>query len=170
VQVRLGRSIRVVGLAGSLLVVLAAGAAADVTFNGDGSGFVGKGDAQAALGWSNAQFQANAALVDFRHENTTTRFHVIGCMDDATGQVVSSTEFTSTNGTITDYGTTPRSSKGKITGFGLQPGAVRTIGQFDLVANCSEGRTPFDNVTATTQTDALEVTGGAGWVVVVSYI
>jgi len=50
-------------------LTIGGGAGATVTVNNDGSGFVGKGDVQAAFGWNNAQFQRNAAAVTFSLAN-----------------------------------------------------------------------------------------------------
>lgn len=44
---------------------MVATATASVTLNSDGSGFVGKGDVQAAFGWTNAKLQQNAGGVTF---------------------------------------------------------------------------------------------------------
>lgn len=39
---------------------------ADWWINGDGTGFVGKGDVQSVYGWNDADMQANAGSVTFR--------------------------------------------------------------------------------------------------------
>lgn len=54
-------------VAGSLAVASPASAA--VTYDREsGTGFVGKGDVQQALGWNNRQLQANASRIDFNVE------------------------------------------------------------------------------------------------------
>jgi hypothetical protein len=50
-------------------LTIGGGAGATVTVNSDGTGFIGKGDVQAAFGWNNAQFQRNAAAVTFTLAN-----------------------------------------------------------------------------------------------------
>lgn len=49
-------------------VAVAAAAYATVTFNPDGTGFVGKGDVQLALGWNNAVLQQNALALKFSYQ------------------------------------------------------------------------------------------------------
>jgi hypothetical protein len=44
-------------------------AAATVTWDAHGTGFVGKGDVQSAFGWNNAQFRANSAGITFTYAN-----------------------------------------------------------------------------------------------------
>lgn len=44
-------------------------AAATVSWDARGTGFVGKGDVQSAFGWNNAQFQANASGITFTYAN-----------------------------------------------------------------------------------------------------
>jgi hypothetical protein len=56
-----------VGVVAALTV--AGSAAATVTFNRYGTGFVGKGDVQTAFGWNNAQFQRNASGITFTYAN-----------------------------------------------------------------------------------------------------
>lgn len=48
------------------LAFAAAPASAEIVLNGDGTGFVGKGDVQSAFGWNDHAFQANAENLTFR--------------------------------------------------------------------------------------------------------
>ncbi|WP_203337313.1 hypothetical protein [Nocardioides limicola] len=69
-----------------LMLSSAGQALAAVTFNADdGTGFVGKGDVQLALGWSNAQLQANAAAVGFSYDSSET-YEVTCYWETTTGQ------------------------------------------------------------------------------------
>jgi hypothetical protein len=57
----------------AVVIGLAGTASATVTFDpSTGTGFVGKGDVQLALGWNNPQLQANAAGVTFSYNATDT--------------------------------------------------------------------------------------------------
>ena len=63
--------LRVIAAAAALAVSTAA--LATVTFNpSTGTGFVGKGDVQLALGWNNAALQSNAGAVTFTYETQAT--------------------------------------------------------------------------------------------------
>jgi hypothetical protein len=74
----------VIGMIAGLTVV--GTAAATVTFNTDGTGFVGKGDVQTALGWKNAQFQRNASDITFTYANDL--IEVQRCWRYQTGEAV----------------------------------------------------------------------------------
>jgi hypothetical protein len=52
---------------------------ASVAVDGNGNGFVGKGDVQAALGWNNAAFDANSSKVVFSVKLTQVSRMVFSC-------------------------------------------------------------------------------------------
>lgn len=62
-----GTWVLLIGVVAALAVV--GTAAATVTFNRLGTGFVGKGDVQTAFGWNAAEFQRNASGVTFTYAN-----------------------------------------------------------------------------------------------------
>jgi len=55
----------VVAVSGALTLALAGPASASVTVSSSGTGFVGKGDVQTAMGWNNAQLQKSAEALTF---------------------------------------------------------------------------------------------------------
>src|SRR4051794_6653668 len=62
-------------VAATTLIALgvASSASAGATLNTDGTGFIGKGDVQTALGYNNAQMQANAGNLKFTTSQDATQ-------------------------------------------------------------------------------------------------
>jgi hypothetical protein len=98
-------------------------ATATVTFDaGTGTGFVGKGDVQLALGWNNKQLQDNASGVSFTYEAVTAQETSWVCVNENNGheQQRTRTETTTVSGVASSV--TRDNSKGKdgpVTGFRL---------------------------------------------------
>ena len=103
-------------VAGSLAVASPASAA--VAYDREsGTGFVGKGDVQQALGWNNRQLQANAHRIDFTVETNHVARWTWTCTEDGgTGsQGAEALRLHTRAGFLT---TTPRVHK-QVTGFEL---------------------------------------------------
>ena len=102
------------------IAVFATAAFAEVIFNADGTGFVGKGDVQLALTMNNKQLQEaeKARAIAFTSESVTTQETTWTCDRDAGPQTNerSSTATTTTKGLVSH---TERDNKKQITGFRL---------------------------------------------------
>jgi hypothetical protein len=100
-------------------VVVSGIASAAVTFDAEtGTGFVGKGDVQLALGLNNKQLQDQAELLDFTYESVAVSEATWTCDRDAGPQ----TQERSTITTTTTQGVvdTVARERNQITGFILQ--------------------------------------------------
>lgn len=111
------------GLAAGALAmgIMASSAFAAVTFDPvDGTGFVGKGDVQTALGWNNAELQKNAENLKFTYETQTVyEVTVTWTTGDGTkGEKTHTVEHKRTYSVndIVDYGAR---IKNQVTGFNL---------------------------------------------------
>jgi hypothetical protein len=73
------RIIMIAALAAIAILATAAVATATVAVDANGTGFVGKGDVQTALGWNNAAFDANAGSVEFTQKTVTSAHYALVC-------------------------------------------------------------------------------------------
>jgi len=85
----LGRKTFIALLAVATALVVVGTAAAHITFNADGTGFVGKVEVRKAFGWTNRQFQANAADLTFTY-GASVGIATISCAHWENGVVVDS--------------------------------------------------------------------------------
>ncbi|CAN5765685.1 hypothetical protein BH23CHL7_BH23CHL7_05020 [soil metagenome] len=111
--------LRGVVLSVAALSLVATGAMAAVTFDpADGTGFVGKGDVQLALGYNNKQLQNNANDLQFAVESQTETEASWTCDRDAGPQTNerNNTITTTTQGLLEHV---ERDNKKQITGFRL---------------------------------------------------
>ena len=113
---------RTLGLAACLVGAIAVFAA--VTFDpSTGKGFVGKGDVQIALGWNNAQLQANASSVVFTYVAQdvyqVTEVYATGNPDQPKSLNVHDITVTKVFGVQSKVDADPRQTKGQkqFTGF-----------------------------------------------------
>jgi hypothetical protein len=60
-------------------LAIPAAAIASVSVDASGTGFVGKGDVQNALGWNNATFDRNALSVGFTQKSVTSAHYALRC-------------------------------------------------------------------------------------------
>lgn len=98
-------------------------ASAVVTFDpASGTGFVGKGDVQTAVGWNNKQLQDGAASLVFAYSAVTEQETSWDCYNENNGQTQERERTTTTTVSGVAYATARENSKGKdgpITGFNL---------------------------------------------------
>jgi hypothetical protein len=110
-------------IAAAASLAAAAPASAAVTFDpSTGSGFVGKGDVQVALGWNNKQLQDNAAGVSFTYETTTVQETSWTCVNQNNGHVQERSRTTTATVSGVASSVARENSKGKdgaVTGFDL---------------------------------------------------
>lgn len=99
-------------------------ASAAVSFDASaGTGFVGKGDVQLALGWNNKQLNDGAGGVGFTVASVAET--TWSCVNEKNEQVQVRTRTTTTQGMITH---TARDNKRQITGFNITGyGAVQSV-------------------------------------------
>jgi hypothetical protein len=125
-------------------------ALAAVTFDpATGTGFVGKGDVQLALGYNNKQLQDNAGSVQFRASTEQVSTSTWTCDRDAGPQTQerANTTTTTTQGIVSKIDRV----KNQITGFNLTgySGAPTTETEHEgpAVGSCPTGWTAIDLVT-----------------------
>ena len=146
------RIIKVAAVAATSLIALGAGSAAhaSVTVNADGTGFVGKGDVQNALGGLNNS-QIQALKVDFTQKSTTEQSFDWTCVKSTvTGNgTVKETRQERANVTTTDVTAVVSSVarvKNQITGYNLTGfGATTTSSAVDGPApqSCPDAASGF---------------------------
>jgi hypothetical protein len=130
--------------------------------DGDGFGFVGKGDVQTAKGWKNQQLQAGAEGVVFSYGTLTTRSQE--CRDNINpdnGQPIWTYEDSysvRSVGKQVDYDTR-NNKKGAVTGFFLIGFDGPAITTGSLQPNCPAGYTPYGPVEITREISQLMVDG-----------
>src|SRR5215211_401993 len=101
-------------LALAAMLVASTAAVAAVTFDpATGTGFVGKGDVQLALGYNNKQLQDNAASLVFTATSVSEQTWV--CDRDAGPQTQERTRTTTTQGVVSNIAR----ERNQITGFNL---------------------------------------------------
>ena len=163
-----------IALALAAMLVASTAAMAAVTFNPDGTGFVGKGDVQLIYSWNNKQLQDNASLVQFRASTTSTtewtctKEHPSG--DPTKDNVqVRSTE-TTTQGLVDEIARDNSKGKnGAITGFNLlgYAGSPTVVTDGPAVGSCPDANSGFvydNNPTTTPGATVLEVSiNGSDW-------
>jgi hypothetical protein len=98
-------------------LTLSALANAAVTYDGDGVGFVGKGDVQSIYDWNNYDFQENAELVEFRMlTGGGTTWKCSG--NNPAGKLVIQTKGSESEGVNAEVGYDARKNRqGQVTGF-----------------------------------------------------
>ncbi len=94
-------------------MVVAAGAAFAYTLNADGTGFVGKGEVQTALGYNNKQLQNNADSLEFTSVVVTERSWT--CTNTSNDKTQERERTTTTTGVVSSVAR----EKNQITGFNL---------------------------------------------------
>jgi hypothetical protein len=153
-------------LAAASCTLIGAVAYAAVTINYQtGEGFVGKGDVQSALGWSNKQLQSNHALVQFR--NFSTIESSWDCLNSNNEKVK---EWNNKSKTTRAFSYTTRDNKKQITGFtltgwdGSSTEIIKTIGSDDYF--CPPSSTYVADSFSSTDLPGggLQVSGGNNWV------
>ena len=134
-------------VAGALIA--STGANAAVTFNpATGTGFVGKGDVQLALGLNNAQLQAQAGSLAFTYTNTSSTATTWTCDRDAGPQTQERANITTTTtqGVVSSIARV----KNQITGFNLSgySGTPTESSEHEgpAVGSCPTGWTAIDLV------------------------
>jgi hypothetical protein len=139
----------VIALAAAGVLAVAATAYADVEFNADtGTGFVGKGDVQLALGWNNKQLQDGASSAVFTYEASTVTATTWTCDRDGGTQTQerANTTTTTTQGVVSAVSR----ERNQINGFILNgfDGAPTTTSETDgpKVGSCPTGWTAIDLV------------------------
>jgi hypothetical protein len=113
------RTIITAAIAAAMLLG-SAGTAAAYTIDGDGNGFVGKGEVQLAFGWNNTQVQTAAPGVSFTLSEVAEYTMVCSRVHDRNGyqeQTFKNREIGLTSAIEVD---TRRNGKGAVTGFLLQ--------------------------------------------------
>lgn len=104
--------------AGIALASISTAAIAAVTFDPvNGTGFVGKGDVQLALGYNNKALQDNAASLEFTYESTTEQVTSWECVNDRNEQIQERSR-TTTSETVGVVDAIAR-ERNQITGFNL---------------------------------------------------
>lgn len=141
---------------------------ATVTFSpATGTGFVGKGDVQLALGWNNAMLQANANTLTFNYVATDTYTAVCTFItgEGTRGQRTHNVGHTSTTG-ISGIVAYDARARNQITGFnltGLSSPAVEG-GEAPVVGGACPGNAGTDGtwstVDLTSSVTALNVNSG----------
>jgi hypothetical protein len=149
-------------------------AKATVSFNPTaGTGFVGKGDVQTALGWNNAQLQAQASSVQFTTTTTTLKENDWTCTNTNNEKVQQKddTTTTSTQQIVASIARTQTGGQQQVTGFNLN-GYGSTISTSTVVTSgpplppasgsCPSGPWTYDNdLTShvTSESGVLQVNG-----------
>ena len=151
------------------VLAVAGTAAATVTLNSDGTGFVGKGDVQLIYGWNNAQLQNNASLVRFQVSQSTTTEYSWQCLNGGGNDVNKSDSTTTTTQGVVD---SIARVKNQITGFNLngysgEP-VVTTVPSGPARDACGNGQAFVDGSddggTITASSGGLQVsTDGTTW-------
>lgn len=138
--------------------------------DGDGFGFVGKGDVQLVFGWNNAQLQANAGNVDFQISQVSFTQYTWTCKRDAgeQRQERSRTTTTTTQGLIDSIARLRNQFTGfNLLGFDGEPSiSIETEGP--ALGSCPtnwtiEGEIEEETIIGDTE---LEVSIGGDWYIV----
>ena len=144
----------------ALVAMAAAPAIMTVTFDPDtGTGFVGKGDVQLALGYNNAQLQAQAEYLQFTYNKTSEQETTWECYNENNGhtQERSRTSTSTTSGVVSSVARVRNQITGfNLTGFGSSSSTSTTDGP--PLNSCPNANSSF--VLGTTFVGEEVVTGG----------
>jgi hypothetical protein len=148
-------------LAAMLLALsMMATAASAYTLNADGTGFVGKGEAQTVLGWNNKQLQDNASSVVFTVESETVT-EVSWVCTNSNNENSQGRERTTTT-TVTGVVEGVARERNQITGFNLlgYEGDPQTASTFEgnQLNSCPSG--PWSLTTPAGDPEVVSTTGG----------
>jgi hypothetical protein len=103
----------------ALICGIFATAMADWWINGDGTGFVGKGDVQSVYGWNDHDLQANAGLVMFRASVMEVSEVSWVCTNSNNNNTQVRTRTTTSSGASDLLHEIRLNSQGHVTGFNL---------------------------------------------------
>jgi hypothetical protein len=159
--------------AAAAFAVVSTAAFATVTFDpATGTGFVGKGDVQLALGWNNAQLQGNAKGATFSY-NTSTDYSAVCTWTTGEGTRGEKTHDVTHNTTtsVTDSVGYNARVHAQIDGFNLTGfGATTSTGDVPVVGGPCPGNAGTDgtwsSVTAGATTGGLYVNYGGNSVLI----
>jgi hypothetical protein len=158
---KMKRTFTVMAMVMALALSTMSVALAAVTFDSEsGEGFVGKGDVQTALGWNNAQLQANANGLVFAYGTSTTVAQE--CRDNVNpnpGQpqwVYDTRTDTRSVGNTVAY---DARKQNQVSGFFLIGYSGETTSSGSLQPSCPAGYEPFGQATVTRVSTVLTVDG-----------